>query len=104
MMKVGNLVCMIGSIPQEERPRYDKLRDEIIKRIDHLKTVEHHDGFTFSFQPDPGIVRKLGDWLTYEQACCPFFRFDLAIEPEHGPITLKISGIEGVKEFLSELV
>ena len=48
-----------------------------------------------------------GDWPTRllaftaaERECCRFFRFELAFEPDLGPIWLRLRGPEGVKSFL----
>jgi hypothetical protein len=36
-----------------------------------------------------------------ERACCPFLRFELALEPEEGPIRLRITGPADTKGFLA---
>jgi hypothetical protein len=35
-----------------------------------------------------------------ERLCCPFVRYTLEIEPNRGPFWLRMTGVEGVKEFL----
>ena len=39
-----------------------------------------------------------------ERQCCRFLRFEIAIEPDGGPIWLELSGPPGTREFLSALL
>lgn len=39
-----------------------------------------------------------------ERLCCPFFRFGLEIEPNSGPLWLRLTGSEGVKEILRSML
>jgi hypothetical protein len=38
--------------------------------------------------------------LHIERLCCPFVHYTLEIEPNRGPFWLRMTGREGVKEFL----
>ncbi len=98
------LACQIGAIPKSERPQYEQLKEKIFRQIDRPKTIEEDDGFKYTLLDEKNLLRNLGEWMVYEQACCPFFRFDLTVTPNRGPIYLRIGGPKGVKEFLSALV
>ena len=37
-----------------------------------------------------------------ERKCCPFFRFDITVEPDEGPIWLEIGGSDRVKQFVAD--
>jgi hypothetical protein len=39
-----------------------------------------------------------------ERKCCRFLRFEIAVEPDGGPIWLELSGPPGTREFLSALL
>lgn len=58
-------------------------------------------------QPDGYAVRYPADallaagFVALERRCCPFFRFELGVEPDGGPPWLSIAGPEGAKAFLA---
>jgi len=61
---------------------------------------ELEDGYAFGFPGSAEWAEKLVDFVNFERVCCPFFAFDLAFEPDEGPIQLRVRGSEGVKEFV----
>ena len=42
----------------------------------------------------------IAKFIENERLCCPFFKFGLELGPENGPLWLRLSGGEGVKEIL----
>jgi hypothetical protein len=36
--------------------------------------------------------------------CCPFLTFELAAEPNHGPMIMRVTGPAGAKEFLRTIL
>jgi hypothetical protein len=60
-------------------------------------------GCTYAFNvatPREQYVGAQAEDLNLEQRCCPFMRFVIEIEPEHGPLWLRWTGPHGTKEFL----
>ena len=39
-----------------------------------------------------------------ERPCCPFFGFAMEVEPDGGPLWLRLGGPDGVKAFVREEV
>ncbi len=68
-----------------------------------MEIKELDEGYAYGFSSDESWIRKLTKLITAEQACCPFLRFTLRIEPSSGPIWLEITGPEGTKSFLQSL-
>jgi hypothetical protein len=66
-----------------------------------LQTRELADGYAFQFPNDAALLAQLLEFIAFERQCCPFFLFELAFEPQQGPLWLRMRGGEGVKEFLS---
>jgi hypothetical protein len=96
------LVCNLAAIPAGERQAHELLA----KQLFYDPALERHeldDGYAFQFRADQ--YPQLAAFIANERRCCPFFRFTLEVEPEQGPIWLRLTGGEGVKELLlSELV
>lgn len=48
------------------------------------------------YQGDYGVLTIFG----LERLCCPFLRFLVEVEPNSGPLWMRLTGREGAKEFL----
>ena len=57
-------------------------------------------GYALRLPNETEMVQTVVAFISYERLCCPFFRFELEIEPEQGPIWLRLSGTTDVKPFL----
>ena len=62
------------------------------------------DGYGFRFpSADPWAAKAL-EFVVAEKLCCPFFAFELAFEPNDGPLWLRLRGSAEIKAFVqSEL-
>lgn len=58
------------------------------------------DGYAFRFPSKQSTILLASEFIARERLCCPFFTFELVIEPEDGPLWLRLRGAEGVKEFI----
>lgn len=61
------------------------------------------DGYELTFQPSGEVLRAIGDVIDAERQCCLWLRFQLTVEPNGGPVVLRLSGPEGARAFLSAL-
>jgi hypothetical protein len=58
------------------------------------------NGWAWRLPSTPEILLLVAEDLNMERLCCPFVRYTLEIEPNQGPFWLRMTGSEGVKEFL----
>jgi len=66
------------------------------------ETRELSNGYEFRFADESDLLRRLAEFVSLEKLCCPFLRFDIEVEAERGPVWLRLTGREGVKEFIRE--
>jgi hypothetical protein len=66
----------------------------------HKQVHELPDGFEFEFAPDQATVQTVSEWAAGERFCCPFFDIDLRFVHDHGGFWLRLTGREGVKQFI----
>lgn len=86
-------------LPDEEKDRqWEDVASEVYAAVEETRELE--DGYAFRFPSSDGWVRTLTEYVLYERGCCPFFRFELAVEPEGGPTWLCLRGGEDVKHFV----
>lgn len=84
--------------PEQRKRHFDELGPTLLS----LKTGarELPDGYEFQFPTDTRTYQLLAEWVAGERACCPFFDVDLRADREGGPIWLRLTGREGVKQFI----
>ena len=58
------------------------------------------DGFEFEFPPDAATVQRVLEFAAGERLCCPFFDIVVRMEREQGSVWLRLTGSEGVKQFI----
>ena len=68
------------------------------------QTDELDDGYALRFPGSAEIVSELAQFIAFERDCCSFFTFELICTPEQGPVTLRLRGPAGVKEFMRGMV
>jgi hypothetical protein len=90
--------CDRAALAPEKRKRHF---DELGPALRSLRKSTHElaDGFEFEFPGDAAVYQLLAEWVGGERLCCPFFDIDLRVEREGGPLWLRLTGREGVKQF-----
>lgn len=67
----------------------------------HVDRVEElPDGFGFRFTAAVPWAARALEFVEAEKRCCPFFAFELAFEPNDGPLWLRLRGSDEIKEFI----
>lgn len=94
------LVCKL--IGAEKMKKKELLKTEIFSQVKGIDELEN--GYILKFEDKDDILLKLTDYLMIEKECCPFFIFDLNIQPNSNGISLKITGQEGAKDMLKPLI
>jgi hypothetical protein len=95
---VSSFSCNLSALDQEQRKRYDILTKELIAK--HLEIKELPDGYGIRFPNNRSFFASLSEWAPLEQLCCPFLTLTLELQRDQGPVWLKASGEDGVKDFL----
>ena len=65
---------------------------------------ERPDGVVFRLDGSESNLQLAAEVIRFERRCCGFLRFALTVEPDEGPIGLEITGPEGTREFLQDLL
>jgi hypothetical protein len=94
------VVCTLT--PAERQERRDDLLPGLLRHA--AERVELSTGYRFRFDGEPGILSRIAGVVERERQCCRFFRFQIALEPDLGPITLDVSGHADAKAFLTDLL
>lgn len=96
------LACDLGALDEPTRAEHLALAGRLMHG-GAAEVRELPDGYAFRFVASQ--YGEVAQFVANERLCCPFFAFALELAPAHGPLWLRITGAEGVKEFLhAELV
>lgn len=87
-------------LPEEQRIRKETVLASLRKQVLELK--ETPTGYAFRFPGNDAMLEELIAFIKTERGCCDFFIFDLSISGDKSEIWLKISGVEGVKDFVRD--
>lgn len=94
------IACRMDALSPAERTRRREVLEVLNQRT--VEVVETSDGMAFHLRRDPDTPALAGEFVAYESRCCPFIRFELAVEAEGGLVRLSLGGREGVGEFLRQ--
>ena len=89
--------CDLGYFTPEGLTRHKALVEKIAAAVTESEELEN--GYLFKFS---GQFREAGDWLDGVRGCCPTVEYSVAFAPHSGPVTMRITGGAGAKEFIRE--
>ncbi len=96
---ISPFACDRAALNAAERKRhFDELGPQLRPLIKGVH--ELNDGYEFEYPSDPATYILVAEWVTGEHRCCPFFDIDLRWEREGGAFWLRLTGREGVKQFI----
>lgn len=90
--------CNLKALSPAERAEHRDVTARVLASVQN--TRELPDGYAFSFDTTRVATKDLATFVEFERRCCPFFDFQLAWNRENGPVTLQLTGRDGVKTFI----
>jgi hypothetical protein len=97
-MTLTPFACNLNTLTAVERADHQQLTRRLGEAV--VRTTEVADGYAFEIDAQRMSVTDLAAWTAFEQRCCPFFDFALELRRESGPLTLRLTGRDGVKTFI----
>jgi hypothetical protein len=90
--------CNLEALSAAERGEQLQLTQRLARAL--LKATEISNGYAFEIDGSRLSIRDVAAWADFERRCCPFFDFALELRRENGPMTLRLTGRDGVKQFI----
>jgi hypothetical protein len=91
--------CDMKAMTPAQRKKHSEVLSPALKSA-KLNTSELSDGYAFQFPSDAKTFATVSEWIGNERLCCPFFEFDIHVGDNSAPMVLRITGPEGVKQFI----
>jgi len=98
MTTQSKFYCNIKALTPEERAHHKQLSEKLMAAKKAI--VETEKGYEFQFGPQDVTLAELADWVVNESKCCPFFDFHIDLENEGKLLCLRLTGEEGIKQFI----
>ena len=88
------IVCTLS--PDQLAQRREHVIKELFQKT--LERRELQDGFEFVFPSSEAVLAEVVEFVAFERKCCRFLSFEVAFEPEEGPIHLRLLGCHAAKD------
>lgn len=92
------LFCDLSALDMAQRERHQTNTQQLFGSVEQIEELP--DGYAFSWPAETSTILTAAEFISLERLCCPFFDFALEISREGGPLRLKLTGREGVKQFM----
>jgi len=92
------LYCDLNALTDAERQKHVALSEKMFTALETVKELP--DGYAFRLPATAEMLQAAATFIARERKCCPFYDFTLEVEREGGPLWLRLTGRQGVKEFI----
>lgn len=92
------IACDPSPITPEQRERWMVIVKQLYGATLEIRDLP--DGYALRLPNSSEMLLLIAEDLNMERLCCPFLRYTVVLEPQHGPFWLHMTGGNGVKEFL----
>jgi hypothetical protein len=62
------------------------------------------DGYAFHVSGDKKGIAVVAELIVAERECCRFLTFELTAQPNMGPVSIRVTGPAGTKDFLKTIL
>jgi hypothetical protein len=90
--------CKVNALTSAERTESEGLRNALAAAVTEKKELT--DGYELRLDLSRLPLASLSRWIDLERRCCPFFRFQVEVMPDSGPVWLRLTGSDGVKDVI----
>ena len=96
--KESPFACDMTAIAPEKRGAHLSALESLFRMVQEVRELAH--GYSFRFPNESEVLVAMAEFIVLERLCCPFFGFNVEVEPEGGAVWLSLTGREGVKPFI----
>ena len=96
--KESPFACDMTAIAPEKRDAHLSTLEGLFRLVKEVRELPN--GYSFRFPNESEVLLGMAEFIALERLCCPFFGFNVEVEPEGGAAWLSLTGREGVKPFI----
>ena len=102
MKSLDNIPIACSLTTAEFRDREAKLLAQFRSAV--VEAAELDEGYVFRLPGDGKWIALVAELIVAERECCPFLTFELAAQPNNGPLMVRMIGPVGSKEFVKTFI
>ena len=95
---VSPFVCDMNAIAAAHRKQHIAAALQVFRAVQTIQELPN--GYTFRLPNETTLLMQTVEFMANERLCCPFLGLAVEIEPEGGPLWLRLTGRDGVKPFI----
>jgi hypothetical protein len=92
------IACNLSAIQNDQRGQHLTTAKSVLSAPEEVRELE--DGYALGLPLDTPMIYKVAEYISNERLCCPFFDFGVDIPAGGSRLWLRLTGGEGVKDFL----
>jgi len=93
-----SIACNLNAISSDRREQWIETVKQVYASVQEVQNMP--DGYRFLLPTNSAMLLKVAEYISNERLCCAFLGFTVEIEPNGGTFWLRLSGGEGVKEYM----
>jgi hypothetical protein len=90
--------CDMNAVDSTQRKHHVAIAIAVFRAVQEIQELPN--GYAFRLPNEATILLKTAEFIMREKLCCPFFGFSVEVEPEGGPLWLRLTGGDGIKPFI----
>ena len=92
------VACTPAGVPANKKQRWIELGVQIYGAVEALEELP--DGYACRLPGDAATLVETAEYVSLDRLCCTFARWELRVEPNGGPLWLRLTGPDGTKELI----
>lgn len=96
------IFCDLTAISASDRKQHLLTVTQVFQAVQEVRKLPN--GYALRLPNEGDMFMAMARFVENERRCCPFFGFGLEIEPNSGPLWLRLTGSEEAKGFLETIV
>jgi hypothetical protein len=92
------IACNPNAIPTNMREQWVETGKQVYAAVQEVQDMP--DGYGFRLPADSAMLLKVVQYIANERLCCTFLHFTLEIGSNSEPFWLRLTGGDGVKEYM----
>jgi hypothetical protein len=97
-----SIACDPSAIADTDRELWVDVAKRVYAAVQEVSELP--DGYAFRLPAESALITTLAQHVDFERRCCPFVRFSIEVEPEHGPMWLRVTGGEAARAFFRSVL
>ena len=99
---MSQIACNIHALNTAERQEHSTATKRLLAAVTLRRELKN--GYVFELDKTRITLTQVAELVENEKRCCPFFEFQIKLVRESGPLSLTLTGRNGVKQLIETVL